>query len=121
MEPTAAFRPVGKEADMVMAYTVPKLADYSQAELDRAVAELLSALDSEAAQVSGDAQWKAFRDRWMARKNGLFTQINDVWLRTAPTERKPEVGRRVNELKTRIEDVLNATLHGLFELKTEPK
>lgn len=91
---------------MAMAYTVPKLADYSQAELDRAVAELLSALDSEAAQVSGEAQWKAFRDRWMARKNGILTQVNDLWLKAAPAKAKRDVGQRVNELKSRVEQAV---------------
>jgi len=25
--------------------------------------------------------WKTFRDRWMARKNGILTQLNDLWLK----------------------------------------
>ena len=35
----------------------------------------------------------------MARKNGVLTQINDLWLKAAPKEAKREVGQRVNELK----------------------
>ena len=42
---------------------------------------------------------KTFRDRWLARKNGVLTQINDTWLKAAPGPAKREVGRRVNELK----------------------
>ena len=84
-------------------YSVPKLADWSAAALDAAVRELLSALEAEAAQVASEKEWRAFRDRWLARKNGVLTQVNDLWLKAAPGEAKREVGRRVNELKPQVE------------------
>src|ERR1022692_815725 len=80
-------------------YTVPKLIDFSPAALDSAVRELLSALDQESAAVGSENNWKAFRDRWMARKNGILTQLNDQWLKAAPGPNKREVGQLVNELK----------------------
>ena len=80
-------------------YTVPKLDDYSPAALDRAVAELFAALDAETAALHSESDWKEFRDRWLARKNGLLTQVNDTWLKAAPKESKREVGQRVNELE----------------------
>jgi len=86
-----------------MAYTVPKLADFSPPALDSAVRELLSAIEQESAAVCSENDWKAFRDRWMARKNGNLTQLNDLWLKGAPKEAKREVGQRVNELKTKVE------------------
>src|SRR5581483_864387 len=89
-----------------MSYTVPKLTDYSPAALDTAVRELLSTLDSEAAAVSNEPEWKRFRDRWMARKNGILTQVNDVWLKAAPKEAKRDIGQRVNELKKRVEETV---------------
>jgi len=90
-------------------YTVPKLTDYSPAALDKAVAALTTALEQECAAATNEAEWKALRDRWMARKNGILTQINDLWLKAAPGEAKREVGRRVNELRTRVEkDVATA-------------
>jgi phenylalanyl-tRNA synthetase alpha chain len=49
---------------------------------------------------------KAFRDRWLARKNGILTQINELWLKGAPKEAKREAGSRVNELKTRIPEIV---------------
>ena len=55
-----------------------------------------------------DADLKAFRDRWMARKNGILTQINDLWLKGAPKEAKREAGIRVNELKARIAEIRDA-------------
>jgi len=96
-----------------MPYTVPKLTDYSPGALDNAVRDLLSALDSEAAAVSSEAEWKAFRDRWMARKNGVLTQVNDVWLKPAPKEAKRDVGQRVNELKARVEETVEQTAERL--------
>jgi len=94
-------------------YTVPKLTDYSLSALDAAARDLLSALDSEAAGVNGENEYKFFRDRWMARKDGIATQINELWLKAAPKEAKRDAGQRVNELKTKIEAAVDATLERL--------
>lgn len=85
-------------------YTVPKLEDFSPAALDSAVTELRSALEEESIAIGNEADYKTFRDRWMARKNGILTQINGLWLKAAPNEAKREVGRRVNELKAFVEE-----------------
>ena len=91
-----------------MPYTVPKLTDFSAPAIDAATRDLISALDQESAAVVSEADWKDFRDRWMARKNGITTQINELWLKAAPKEAKREVGRRVNsiivEVETKVED-----------------
>src|SRR2546426_12050914 len=87
-----------------VAYTVPKLKDFSPAALDKAVDQAESALKDESAEIKSESDWKAFRDRWMARKNGVLTQINDLWLRAAPKDGKRDVGRRVNALKTTVEE-----------------
>ncbi len=84
-------------------YAVPKLDDYSPDALDSAVGELLAALDAETAALQSEADWKAFRDQWLARKNGVLTQVNDTWLKAAPGPAKREVGQRVNALKARVE------------------
>jgi phenylalanyl-tRNA synthetase alpha chain len=91
-------------------YTVPKLTDFSAAALDAAVRELLSALAQESAAITSENDWKAFRDRWMARKNGVLTQVNDLWLKAAPKDAKRDVGQRVNELKVKVEQAIDATL-----------
>src|SRR5712671_980655 len=93
-----------------MPYTVPTLSDFSAAALAGAERELLSALEQESAAVGCENDWKAFRDRWMARKNGVLTQLNDLWLKAAPGANKRDVGQRVNELKTKVERVVEATL-----------
>ena len=90
-------------------YIVRKLTDYSPAALDAAARELLSALDSEAGAVSGENDCKLFRDRWLARKDGIATQVNDLWLKPAPKEAKRDAGQRVNELKNKIQSTVDAT------------
>jgi phenylalanyl-tRNA synthetase alpha chain len=96
--PTLEERPV--------AYTVPRLTDYSSAALEESAGECIAACQAESAEVHSDADLKSFRDRWMARKNGILTQINDLWLKGAPKEAKREAGIRVNDLKTRVTDLV---------------
>ncbi len=91
-----------------MSYTVSKLTGYSAAALEQASAHLVSALKSESAGVGSPDEWKVFRDRWMARKNGILTQLNDLWLKAAPKAAKREVGQHVNELKNRVEQEVEA-------------
>jgi phenylalanyl-tRNA synthetase alpha chain len=87
-----------------VAYTVPKLKSYSAAALDKAVEKLRLALQEEAEALRGEEEWKIFRDRWMARKNGILTQINELWLKAAPKQAKREVGLRVNEIRAHVEE-----------------
>jgi len=91
-----------------MAYSVPKLTDYSAAALEKAAGECIAACQEESAAVSNDGDLKAFRDRWIARKNGILTQINELWLKGAPKEAKRETGIRVNDLKQRITELVEA-------------
>jgi len=89
-----------------VAYTVPKLTDYSAAALEKAASECVAACSAEAEQIHNVAELKVFRDRWMARKNGILTQVNDLWLKGAPKETKREAGIRVNALKARITELV---------------
>ena len=89
-------------------YTVPKLEDFSPAALDTAASDLLAALKAEAAAASGTEAFAEFRNRWMARKNGLLTQVNELWLKSAPGPSKREVGQRVNSLKQEAEALVAA-------------
>jgi phenylalanyl-tRNA synthetase alpha chain len=91
-----------------MAYAVPKLTDYSPAALEQAAGECIAACQSESADVRNDADLKSFRDRWMARKNGILTQINDLWLKGAPKEAKRDAGAQVNSLKARITELVES-------------
>jgi phenylalanyl-tRNA synthetase alpha chain len=91
-----------------MPYSVPKLDDFSPASLDAAVRDLLDAVRQESAAVSSENDWKALRDRWLARKNGILTQVNELWLKAAPGPAKREVGVRVNQVKTEVEQTIDA-------------
>jgi hypothetical protein len=77
-------------------YRVPKLKDFSAKTLDGAAGKLLTALKEESEallseestnDLQHDDKWrqlwdvfKTFRDRWIARKDGIATQIKDMWL-----------------------------------------
>src|SRR5215469_8441988 len=91
-----------------MAYAVPKLTGYSPDALEKAAAECIAACTAESVEVRSDADLKTFRDRWMARKNGILTQINELWLKGAPKDAKREAGIRVNELKAGITGLVEA-------------
>jgi phenylalanyl-tRNA synthetase alpha chain len=89
-----------------VAYTVPKLTDYSADALEKAASACVRACADEAAEVRNETELKTFRDRWIGRKNGILTQINDRWLKGAPKDAKREAGIRVNELKARITEIV---------------
>jgi phenylalanyl-tRNA synthetase alpha chain len=42
---------------------------------------------------------KALRDRWLARKNGIVSLIDEHWLKKAAKELKPLAGRAFNEFR----------------------
>jgi phenylalanyl-tRNA synthetase alpha chain len=42
---------------------------------------------------------KSLRDRWLARHHGLLAQVDANWLKKAPAQLKPVVGRQFNELR----------------------
>ena len=42
---------------------------------------------------------KVLRDRWLARKSGFLSQVDENWLKPADKELKPAVGRQFNELR----------------------
>ena len=81
-----------------MAYTVPKLKDFSPDVLDKAVERLRSALRDESAAVNTEAEYEAFRNHWRARKDGVITRINELWLKMAPKEAKRAVGQKINDV-----------------------
>jgi phenylalanyl-tRNA synthetase alpha chain len=95
-----------------MAYSVTKLKDFSTKALDKAADKLLAALAAESQAVKNAGDLKLFRDRWMARKDGVLTRINDLWLKAAPPEAKREVGQRVNELRSKVTQAVEACQPG---------
>jgi phenylalanyl-tRNA synthetase alpha chain len=102
----------------IVPFTVPKLTDHSAAALEKAVDECIGACTAEAAEIHNESELKAFRDRWIARKNGILTQINDLWLKAAPKEAKREVGRRVNDVKAMVEFAVQTAEDLQLEIRT---
>jgi phenylalanyl-tRNA synthetase alpha chain len=85
------------------AYALPKLKDFSDTTLVKAVNDCIRACQAEADVVQTETDSKALRDRWLGRKAGILTQINEQWLRAAPKVAKRDVGAHVNELRLQIE------------------
>jgi phenylalanyl-tRNA synthetase alpha chain len=84
-------------------------------------AEVTSALESErkallAAGVKDGRERsqrvKDLRDRWLARKGGLVALIDENWLKKAPKELKPAVGRAFNQLRQQAKCVEAESLLG---------
>ncbi len=70
---------------------------------DSLYADLRAAFHTDLGQVSSQEQAKALRDRWLGRKSGLLAAANDHWLKAAPRELKPTVGRLQNLLRRDLE------------------
>jgi phenylalanyl-tRNA synthetase alpha chain len=71
-------------------------------------AELRNTAENERAQLiargapnppQGERLCKALRDRWLARKGGLLSQVDENWLKPAGKDLKPAVGRQFNEFR----------------------
>ena len=96
---------------LIVAYTFPKLTDYSDRELAEAVEQFRLALKTESSEIDQEVYdpaltpavrqdlLKKFRDRWLGRKSGLFGQLNNLWLKNAPPDRKKHVGQFINQVK----------------------
>lgn len=68
-----------------------------------------AALDEDAAKLAGAADYEALRDRWLSRKNGIVTRINERWLKSAPRELKRSTGIAFNELHRRALEIFSGT------------
>lgn len=61
-------------------------------------------------EIERDRLAKALRDRWLARKNGLLSQVDEHWLKAAPKDLKPAVGREFNGLRRAADHLETETL-----------
>jgi len=87
--------------------TVPQLTDFSKASLVDATHQVLECLRSEAKKVKTEADLKLFRDLCLGRKNGILTQVNDLWLKAVSTEQKKGVGFHINsEVRPKINEIV---------------
>ncbi len=49
---------------------------------------------------------KVLRDRWLARKNGIVSLIDESWLKRAAKDIKPSVGRAFNDLRVKAAELV---------------
>ncbi|MGH9350584.1 MAG: phenylalanine--tRNA ligase subunit alpha [Terriglobia bacterium] len=70
-----------------------------------AKSEKWALISSTKSQVADAPKFKALHDRWLARKNGLLAHIDENWLKKAPPELKPVVGRQFNEIRRAVADI----------------
>jgi phenylalanyl-tRNA synthetase alpha chain len=64
---------------------------------------LRAEFDRDYATAHDEASWKALRDAWLGRKSGVLNRITEQWLKPAPPELRPIVGRLLNELRAHVE------------------
>ncbi|MDE0110161.1 MAG: phenylalanine--tRNA ligase subunit alpha [Bryobacterales bacterium] len=70
--------------------------------------ELRAAFERECSQAVTPQQGQALRDRWLGRRSGLLSATNDHWLKAAPRELKPVVGKLQNLLRRDLEAAVKA-------------
>lgn len=78
---------------------------------------LVVAFHREKRDSSSQEAIKALRDRWMGRKNGILSAANENWLKKAPREMKPEVGRLQNQTKRLLEAAFEKAIWELSEAR----
>jgi phenylalanyl-tRNA synthetase alpha chain len=86
--------------------TLAALGISTSAELTARFEALRAEFDRDYASARDEASWKTVRDAWLGRKSGVLNRITEQWLKTAPPELRPIVGRLLNELRARVEQGL---------------
>jgi phenylalanyl-tRNA synthetase alpha chain len=76
------------------------------------IPSLTSQFDSELAAVSDEPGIRALRDKYLARKGGLVSNLMKE-VASAPPDRRPALGREANDLKVRIQDIIASKLEEL--------
>lgn len=88
--------------------TLAELGVTDAAGVDVLFAEVCVAIETEraslvsrgaASESERDKLCKDLRDRWLARKNGILPFIDENWLKKAPKDLKPAVGKQFNALR----------------------
>ena len=85
---------------------IPDLGSFDEDSLGRAFAALAKRAADDAATLDGPEAVEAFRLEWLGRKQGLLNEISGRWLKAAPSEAKKSIGQRFNELKKKVEELL---------------
>ncbi len=83
---------------------VPTHFSYDEASLAR----LFGGLTDEVESTSSTLDQEAFRLHWLGRKQGRLKLASDAWLKSAPAEARKPLGIQFNQLKQKIEAILEA-------------
>src|SRR5579872_4185937 len=86
--------------------TLAALGVSTSQELSARFDALRAEFDRESASATDEAAWKALRDAWLGRKSGVLNRITEHWLKPAPPDLRPIVGRLLNDLRARVEQGL---------------
>jgi phenylalanyl-tRNA synthetase alpha chain len=86
---------------------IPELGGFDEASLDKAFAALVEQAARGAATLDGPEAVESFRQTWVGRKQGRLNEISGSWLKSAPPEAKKSIGQRFNELKKKVEELLD--------------
>jgi len=86
--------------------TLAALGISTPAEVPARFEALRAEFDRDYATARDEASWKALRDAWLGRKSGVLNRITEQWLKPAPPELRPTVGRMLNELRVHVENGL---------------
>ncbi len=87
--------------------SIPNLSAYDDDALDRAFAALAKQAADDAAGLGSPDAVEAFRLEWLGRKQGRLNDVSGRWLKSAPAEAKRSIGQRFNELKKKVEELLD--------------
>ena len=86
---------------------IPDIGSFDEDSLERAFAALAEQAADDAARLDGPEAVEAFRLEWLGRKQGRLNDISGRWLKSAPPEAKKSIGQRFNELKKKVEELLD--------------
>lgn len=83
---------------------IPELTDFSEASLDAAFAVVRQEAQRDILSLTMDKE--ALKLKWLGRKHGQLKLLSDAWIKTAPREAIPSIGKRFNAIKSEIETEL---------------
>jgi len=85
---------------------IPDLGSFDEDSLEKAFAALAKQAAESAATLDGSEAVEAFRLEWLGRKQGRLNDISGRWLKSAPPQAKKSIGQRFNDLKKKVEELL---------------
>jgi phenylalanyl-tRNA synthetase alpha chain len=80
---------------------IPELTDFSEASLDATFAEVRQEVQRDISSLTMDKE--ALKLKWLGRKQGQLKLLSEAWIKTAPREAIPSIGKRFNAIKNEIE------------------